>query len=201
MQRKSFPFSVVNSRVCVSEDAGVDSSGDCGSWSVVDEARGCIRSKLTWIPAPGASQGTEGTDGREKHQSVATRILGGTLHSLLSADVSEKKKRFAETDARRFFPSSLAVLLTRPHGVAPPSPVSAIGGHQTVMSRSTGGVALSEWSRTRQQNTSGSSDGSGAQMFIVVENNFRVYAYTRDDLHLALLALFCKVRKGWGSLQ
>ena len=108
-------------------------------------------------------------------------------------------------DERRFYPTSLALVLTQPDasaavigdvfrlapaateapGVGPPmgavpgtavaAPVAALRGFEDASSRLA------------------AASTEGARLQLICEKNFKVFAYTSVDLHVALLALFCRV--------
>ena len=79
----------------------------------------------------------------------------------------------AERETRRFFPTSLAVVLTQ-------------AGTGAAATASPASVQID-----RSPHLSMASAGDALQL--LVERNFKIYAYTAVDLHLALLALFAKV--------
>ena len=86
--------------------------------------------------------------------------------------------------ARRFFPTSLAVILTNPDG----SSASTFARMSEALAR---GAAAGGTSASSSGGTAAPSAPTALK--IVVEKNFKVYAYTTVDLHLALLALFAKI--------
>ena len=109
-----------------------------------------------------------------------------------------------------FYPTALAVILTQPDA----SLSVSIAGQDFKLR---GGpshhrqhdLASDLQSQLSTDGTGGSSNGNGllagplqsltssldisSSLQLVVEKNFKVYAYTSTDLHLALLALFCRV--------
>jgi len=109
-----------------------------------------------------------------------------------------------------FYPTALAVILTQPDA----SLSASIAGQDFKLR---GGqshhrqhdFASDLQSQVSTDGTGGSSNGNGllagplqsltstldisSSLQLVVEKNFKVYAYTSTDLHLALLALFCRV--------
>lgn len=185
-----------------SESTLDDKEEAAGSWSLVDEAHGRLRRELIWVAKGGDGGGFKAIDpGQGPPQPpAATRVLGNALIGLLSTALEGKQRCLDEAwDARRFYPSSLAVLLTRPLGL------ETNGGWATLSSSTTSQVMLGEaqGSATALRSSGAAFSESagtreflrsrGERLLVVVEKNFRVYAYTRDDLHVALLALFCKV--------
>jgi hypothetical protein len=167
-----------------------------GQFSLIDSRLGTLRSELTWIPTEKSSAAGM-TDESAVHESSAAAVaadpvpdraltaLSGALHNVLSS-VLESQQSNRGVDCRRFYPSSLAVLLTRPQGTDRPSsgasgpaPLLGVGAPPPMFHGAAASLA--------------GGDGSGG-LLLVVEKNFKVYAYTTQDLHLALLALFCKVR-------
>ena len=96
-----------------------------------------------------------------------------------------------EQDTRRFYPSTLAIVLTQPDlqhaGAGAGAGASSAGG--SLEAEGPVGAALAAASR---------SFGwlqRGGDLHVIVEKNFKVYAYTAVDLHLALLALFAKIEQ------
>lgn len=179
-----------------SASQGHGSDAPAGSWSIVDEARGCLRPGLQWVPSPGQHSSAMCDTSDEPSPPAAMRAVGSALHGLLSADLAEKRQqRHALGDTQRFYPSSLAVLLTRPDlgqiagvGVAEADALASATS-QVMLGEARGSAsALSSGSRAPQS--------VAGRLYVIVEKNFRVYAYTRDELHVALVALFCKVRTG-----
>ena len=125
-------------------------------------------------------------------------------------------------DPRRFFPSTLAIILTQPDlgvgsspppttsattagvvkppapplgpsGITPAAPSAGEAG-----SGGGGGALEGEARRFASASPSAASSvllmrGGAADLRLIVEKNFKVYAYSSVDLHLALLALFAKI--------
>lgn len=75
-------------------------------------------------------------------------------------------------NSSRFYPTRLATTLTSDAGALRNSPT----GLQTALHSSAGGV-----------------EDSGGEGFIVIETNYRIYAYTRSPLQIAILQLFTKL--------
>ncbi len=115
----------------------------------------------------------------------------------------------ATTDTKRFYPTSLAIILTQ-------SETSAIAVADTFQLDKVGGlhsesVAESDAAeKEKQTQGQGQGQGSGAaagpapaptavqggsdiHLQMIVEKNFKIYAYTTVDLHIALLALISKI--------
>ena len=184
-------------------DSTLDDKGEAaGSWSLVDEAHGRLRRELSWVAMGDDGGRCKVIDPEEgpPQPPAATRVLGNALIGLLSTALEGKQRCLDEAwDVRRFYPSSLAVLLTRPPGL------ETDGGSATSSSSTTSKVMLGEAqgsatalksSGAAFSGTAGVRDflrGRGERLLVIVEKNFRVYAYTRDDLHVDLLALYCKV--------
>lgn len=85
---------------------------------------------------------------------------------------------------RRFFPTSLAVILTQPEG----SSAATYAQMSQALAR---GAASSAGSSSSSSSAGGG--GGPTSLAVIVEKNFKLYAYTTVDLHLALLALFAKI--------
>ena len=134
-------------------------------------------------------------------------IDGGFESSAFAAALPARTYNY-DGDTRRFYPSSLAIILTQPdlqvggsrgRGDATSSsaaPVVAVKGPPPPLGPS--GISGSTAAAAAADATSNlapaiAAGGSAVQMRLVVEKNFKVYAYTNVDLHLALLALFAKI--------
>lgn len=163
-----------------------------GSWSLVDATHCRLRDDLTWV------SGNAEAAAEAPAPCAATRVLGGALHDRISADLHLRNRSREEHDHRRFYPSSLAVLLTRPPNSG--GDARARPEAPSVHSSATPMAAATQGSAAFQALASSAAviraSRSDHHLYVVVEKNFRVYAYTSNDLHLALLALFCKVNEG-----
>lgn len=81
-----------------------------------------------------------------------------------------------------FYPTRLAATLTSDSAAALSATNSAIGS------------SLSTTTTTTTTTSSSSGSTSGGRGFIIVETNYRVYAYTSSSLQIALLSLFVNLR-------
>lgn len=112
---------------------------------------------------------------------------------------------------RRFFPTSLAIVLTQPETTSATID-DALRGSFALSAASSAvldsGVAAADAAASAAAAAGGAGGGGAAgavnpellrppseagKLYVVVEKNYRVYAYTNVDLHLALIALFAKV--------
>jgi len=100
---------------------------------------------------------------------------------------------------RRFFPTSLAIILTQPETTAATLEQAMKASQALAAASSAGGGSAaaagdpsSAFSATSLRPPASAGSESG-KLWLVVEKNFKVYAYTHIDLHLALLALFAKI--------
>lgn len=158
----------------------VASESPGGRFSLLDAEHGSLRPALAWVPnSPGAAALPE------PDPSPALRALGGALQGLLRSKLDTQHQHIS-ADCRRFYPSSLAVLLARPQegwttrkGEGAPAADADAAAHRPVVAAAS---------------LVGAPGGRGpGSLLLVVEKNFKVYGYTRQDLHLALLALFCQI--------
>lgn len=114
---------------------------------------------------------------------------------------------------RRFFPTSLAIVLTQPETTSATID-DALRGSFALSAASSAvldsAVATADAAAGAAATAGGAGAGAGGgaggvnpellrppseagKLYVVVEKNYRVYAYTNVDLHLALIALFAKV--------
>ena len=108
-----------------------------------------------------------------------------------------------------FYPTALAVILTQPDSslsIASAGNDFKLKGGPSSRQHQPIGVNPPESQTPADANTSSQNGGMlgvpssltssldiSSSLQLVVEKNFKVYAYTSTDLHLALLALFCRV--------
>jgi transcription initiation factor TFIIH subunit 4 len=86
-----------------------------------------------------------------------------------------------KASSKRFSPTRLATTLT---SLSPPLPTSSTSG--TIRASSGTSVAL--------------TTGAGQQGFIVLETNYRIYAYTDNPLEIAVLNLFITMKYRFPNL-
>jgi Transcription factor Tfb2/Transcription factor Tfb2 (p52) C-terminal domain len=127
-----------------------------------------------------------------------------------AAAEAKAKGQPLKREFRRFFPTSLAIILTQPDttsstleqimksSAALAGASSAVSGGAIASlgdpSAGLGSLSADSALMALENGASSSSPSdSGNKLYLIVEKNFKCYAYTSIDLHLALLGLFCKI--------
>ena len=98
-----------------------------------------------------------------------------------------------QPDRRRFFPTSLAIVLTQPGTTADSIHRVLAASKASRAASSAGGGAQGGVRGAPGAGDAASVALEDGKLYVVVERNYRLYAYTSVDLHVALLSLFAKI--------
>jgi transcription initiation factor TFIIH subunit 4 len=115
--------------------------------------------------------------------SYATTNLTPTQQQLLD-DLTDFGLVYRRTDSTRYYPTRLATTLTSDAPALPNSSLTSTTATDIIS-------ANADESVSQQQNEKG---------YIIVETNYRVYAYTNSPLLISILSLFCKLQTRYPNL-
>jgi transcription initiation factor TFIIH subunit 4 len=111
----------------------------------------------------------------------------------LKRELIEEKASGRKKERRRFFPTSLAIVLTQPDTTSESLQRALATSAALHTASSVADVAIPPGVPDGLATNARAASRNSGKLYIIAEKNFKVYAYTSVDLHLALVALFAHI--------